>query len=559
MKSYKILALVFGCLALVSIIALLVVLALQETPIDPTIDMFPNENSVFSGKVFENALTKLEGENIETDTLVGEVVFNQKVDGEAENSYSMVIYKNGDAHDLYLQAPGVEEALLVSAGFDAEGDPMIYRYVIDGQEVYVAHVPETEGTNIYVICGGLLVMQCADYDLHDVDLDDHPEMVVYVATEDGEDLFLLDFTKDGAFVCDVAKVTGTTIVGFYYRARISFFECRNPGEYPAFYSLRDGKLVERERQLAVYEDYLYPNSSTEKLSYSDLYRMYSSTVVYAYNEIAARHGCVFEDSEFDSYFNTTRWYKPMEGFSEADLTAVELYNTITMRSYMNNVNANAYNSNADYSKADLDGDGVMESLSVVDGKLYINGESVEIFGGMNYLYFHVVDVNMEMPGFQVAVVGYNLDGRFVVEIFEYNKGKPVSAGVIAGYNDISFPGNGHIAAKMPCGLLHEDIMQDITETYTLKDGELLPDKVDAYYLVQMLETSKALTLYDSMSTKGETVQVAANTEVVILATDRVNWLFFQAETGESGWLYCEDGKVDGVDIHELFYDLIGGY
>ena len=559
MKTHRILAIVFGCLAFVAIITLLVVLALQEPPADPTIDMFPNENSVFSGKVFENVLTKVDGESINTPALVGEVVFNQKVDSDAEDSYSMVICKNEETYRLYLQADGVEEVLLISEGFDSEGDPMIYRYVIDGQVVYIAHVPEGDVTNIYIVCNDKLILTCADYDLHDVDLDDQPELVAYIATETGEDLILLDFTKDGAFACDVAKVTGTTEVSFYYRARISFFECRNLGEYPAFYSLRDGKLIERERQLAVYEDYLYPNSSTDKLSYSDLYRMYSSTVVYAYNEIAARHGCVFEDSEFDSYFNTTRWYKPEEGFSEADLTAVELYNTVTMRSYMNNVNANAYNSNADYSSADLDGDGNLETISVTEGKLTINQETVDIFDGMNFLYFHVVDVNMEMPGFQVAVVGYNADGRFVVEIFEYSKGKPVSAGVIAGYNDISFPGNGHVVAKVPCGLLHEDIMQDVTETYTLKDGQILPDKVDAYYLVQMLETSKALTLYESMSTKGETVTVKADTEVVILATDRVNWLFFQAETGESGWLYCEEGKVDGVDIHELFYDLIGGY
>lgn len=544
--------------ALLVVIGVIVALALREPPPEPTVDIFTNENSVYSAKVIDNALKHTEGTPFQASTPEGECVFEGAVDKDAADSYSMLIFKDGDTHDLYLKDPVDQSLYLVSSGFDAEGDPMVYRHLLDGQAVYLAHVPETDVTNIYVICQGRLILECLDYDMHDVDLDGVLEIVTY-GGEQGEQLVLLDFTSEGAFTCNVAQATGVQSASFYYRARISFFECRDPGQYPAFYSLRDGKLVERARQLAVYEDYLYPNSSAEKLSYSDLYNMYSTTVAYAYNEIAARHGCIFEDSEFSNYFRTTRWYRPQEGFSEADLSPIELYNSITIRSYMNNVNANAYNNMADYSKADLDGDGTQESISVANGQLYINQQAVAIYGDMNYMYFHVVDVNIEIPGFQVAVVGYNSDARFVVEIFEYNQGAPVSAGVIAGYTDISYPGNGHISVKLPCGLLYENIMQEITETYSLRDGQLMPDAVDVYSLVQLLETSRPLTLYSAMSTETKAVEVKADTEVAILATDRVNWLFIQAETGETGWLYCQDGQVDGVDIDQYFYDLIGGY
>lgn len=542
---------------LVSAIVSIVVLTGRKAP-DPTIDTYPNDNSVYSAKVIENVLAPIEATVREAVTPQGEEIFKATVDAAAADSYEMCIYTNGDSHDLYMRDPVSGEFYMVYEGFAPKGNPNVYRYMLDGVPVYMIHIPQDTSTAIYIWQDNLPLIQCMDYDMHDVDLDGTSEIVAYTG-EDGKTVVLVDVTRQGCYSCDIAQAAHADTVSFYYRNRLSCFECRTDGGYPAFYMLRDGDLVERERQLAVYEDYLLPNSSNQRLSYSDLYILYSSTVSYAYNEIAARHGCIFEDTEFAGYFSAARWYRPVEGFSEKDLTSVELYNTITIRSYMNNVNANTYNSNADYSKADLDADGDQEQIALTDGTLHVDEQQLSVTGNMNPMYFHVVDINIEIPGFQVAVVGYNSEGKFVMELFDFADSTLSSTGVIYGYTDISYPGNGRIAAKMPCGLLYDQIMQDITEVYTLTEGKLLPEATEAYYLVQLLETAVELELHSSMSTSSDAVKVAPDTEVVVLATDRANWLFIQAETGETGWLYCQDGKAGGRAIEECFYDLIGGY
>lgn len=559
MKGNRRIIFIICCVAVIlaSVIVSIIMLTDRDVP-DPTIDTYPNDNSVYSAKVIEDVLTAVTGTAMEAVIPQGEEVFKATVDPEATDSYEMCIYTNGDSHDFYMRDPVTEEFYRVYEGFDPQGDPNVYRYVLGGEPVYMIHVPLETATMIYIWQDKLPLIQCLDYDMHDVDLDGADEIVAYTG-EDGETVVLVDVTEQGCYTCDIAEATGADTVSFYYRSRLSCFECKTGGGYPAFFMLRDGDLVERERQLAVYEDYLFPNSSAERLSYSDLYILYSSTVSYAYNEIAARHGCVFEDTEFASYFSTTRWYKPEEGFSERDLTSVELYNSITIRSYMNNVNANTYNYNADYSRADLDADGDLEQIGLADGTLQVDQQQLAVAGNMTPMYFHVVDINIELPGFQVAVVGYTPEGKFAVEVFDFANSTLSSTGVIYGYTDISYPGNGRIAAKMPCGLLYDHIMQDITEVYTLTEGKLLPEATEAYYLVQLLETAVELELHSAMSTSSDTVKVAADTEVVILATDRVNWLFIQAETGETGWLYCSEDKVGDRAIDECFYDLIGGY
>lgn len=73
------------------------------------------------------------------------------------------------------------------------------------------------------------------------------------------------------------------------------------------------------------DSYLFPNSSSVKLTREDVLSIDKSLWPYARNEIYARHGYVFEKSKFADYFASKSWYKA-GGFSTKDLNAVEWYN-----------------------------------------------------------------------------------------------------------------------------------------------------------------------------------------------------------------------------------------
>lgn len=80
---------------------------------------------------------------------------------------------------------------------------------------------------------------------------------------------------------------------------------------------------------AVPEDYAVANSSAQLLTELDLLSCSATKLVVARNEIYARHGYVFSDTELQAYFCTKSWYTPSVKGSEFDsgvLSSTELKN-----------------------------------------------------------------------------------------------------------------------------------------------------------------------------------------------------------------------------------------
>ena len=71
--------------------------------------------------------------------------------------------------------------------------------------------------------------------------------------------------------------------------------------------------------------YIFPYSSTTKLTRDNVLAIDKSLWPYARNEIYARHGYKFDKKKFADYFATKSWYKA-GGFSTSDLNSVEWYN-----------------------------------------------------------------------------------------------------------------------------------------------------------------------------------------------------------------------------------------
>lgn len=75
--------------------------------------------------------------------------------------------------------------------------------------------------------------------------------------------------------------------------------------------------------------YVFPNSSSELLSRSDLEGMTAEECKIARNEIYARHGRKFRDEELQAYFNACDWYEGTiepDDFKETDLNEIEIAN-----------------------------------------------------------------------------------------------------------------------------------------------------------------------------------------------------------------------------------------
>lgn len=92
----------------------------------------------------------------------------------------------------------------------------------------------------------------------------------------------------------------------------------------------------KEEESALTGDYIIPDSSTRVISSSELESLTKEELMYARNEIYARHGRKFQDSGIQAYFNSKSWYNGTiepEAFQESMLNSVEYANVQTIVKY----------------------------------------------------------------------------------------------------------------------------------------------------------------------------------------------------------------------------------
>lgn len=81
------------------------------------------------------------------------------------------------------------------------------------------------------------------------------------------------------------------------------------------------------------DDYILP-SDKETITEIDLSRLNDTELKYAYEEIFARHGKIYEDENFAKYFNSKDWYTPDPSYSEQSLSPTELENSKYISDYI---------------------------------------------------------------------------------------------------------------------------------------------------------------------------------------------------------------------------------
>ena len=83
-------------------------------------------------------------------------------------------------------------------------------------------------------------------------------------------------------------------------------------------------------------EYIIPDSDTKRLSDSDLQDLTEQELLYARNEIYARHGRRFQDTSIQEYFESKGWYNGTidpEDFQDNMLNDIERANAQFILTY----------------------------------------------------------------------------------------------------------------------------------------------------------------------------------------------------------------------------------
>ena len=101
--------------------------------------------------------------------------------------------------------------------------------------------------------------------------------------------------------------------------RMAFFHEKKPMFYDEDESDNmdsDSSYMEDYRDYE--EDFIFPTSSMSYLSDSEIDQLSQEDIQQAINEIYARHGRIFKDEPYNSYFRSCEWYVPLYEDDEFD-------------------------------------------------------------------------------------------------------------------------------------------------------------------------------------------------------------------------------------------------
>ena len=98
-------------------------------------------------------------------------------------------------------------------------------------------------------------------------------------------------------------------------------------------SLENISDSENQQEAAEKNTYILP-SDTTIITELDLSKLNETELKYAYEEIFARHGKIYDDINFSKYFNSQDWYTPDPSYSESTLSDMELENSKYIASYI---------------------------------------------------------------------------------------------------------------------------------------------------------------------------------------------------------------------------------
>lgn len=212
------------------------------------------------------------------------------------------------------------------------------------------------------------------------------------------------------------------------------------GEKPDYhyYFYRDGKLIPHSDAFLREKDYILPESSERTLKEDDIEYLTNDGLNLAIQEIYARHGLIFKDEAYGSYFTQKSWYVMNEAYDEKLLSSIEKQNAAFLKQeaeksgmYFSKVEGNT-------AKLDLNGDKVKDlvRLECEPGSnsytLYINDISVTGDGDNLDGVLFLCDINKSDRYNELAVTESGPSGDYRTYFYCYDGKQIRFMGVIQG-------------------------------------------------------------------------------------------------------------------------------
>ena len=319
------------------------------------------------------------------------------------------------------------------------------------------------------------------------------------------------------------------------------------------------------------DEYILPMSEYYKLSENDIINLGQTQLMFARNEIYARHGYHFKNEFLQACFERCSWYEDMgEAYYATALTEIDQANIETIKA-MEEKKASIYpmevESGEDHA-VDLDCDGHNEivrfdvqigEFEETIGTIIVEGTEypLEDFGIYAYSlhtdYFYITDISPHFTGYEIAIPDNGPSEDLMTYFFTYD-GELHYIGVVDGHpmpqlNYFNGFDAGRVIGRTRSDLLGTNYGYG-SWWYDYTNGELIPQNSGAFYLEPWYAHKLLVDLpvYLAQDTESATVVMEADQVVYFLRSDGKEWVQIRDQNGTEGWVHVKSFSVENVGM-----------
>ncbi len=288
------------------------------------------------------------------------------------------------------------------------------------------------------------------------------------------------------------------------------------------------------------ENYIIPNSDKVLLAEKDLFHLSAYNIDFARNEIYARHGYIFKNETYSSYFSSKPWYKKNKKFKESMLNNTEKKNVEFLWSYSSNLKANFHKINGNEFSIDLNGDGIKDKINLKcsqgDREYTLTVNNTKINGSGDNLdgIMYVADINTKDKYKEIAITESGPSDDSNTYFYYYNGSKLIYMGKVQGNNySLKINGSGKFITKTRGAILQTWFYSD---EYKLSANHKLFHITEKYRKMNTIVTvKKPLKLQKSPTDSSPILTLKTGQKIFLTDTDNEKWCAVETADGQKGW------------------------
>ncbi len=319
------------------------------------------------------------------------------------------------------------------------------------------------------------------------------------------------------------------------------------------------------------DEYILPMSEYYRLSENDVINLSQTQLMFARNEIYARHGYHFKNEFLQACFERCSWYEDMgAAYYATALTEIDQANIETIKA-MEEKKASIFPLEQEVAEdhaVDLDRDGHNEIVrfdvykdeyAETIGTITVEGTeyALEDFGIYAYSlhtdYFYITDISPHFTGYEIAIADNGPSEDLKTYFFTYD-GELHYIGSVDGHpmpqlNYFNGFDSGRVIGRVRADLLGTNYGYG-SWWYDYTNGELVLQNTGAFYLEPWYAHKLLVDLpvYLAQDTESATVVMEADQIVYFLRSDGKEWVQIRDQNGTEGWVHVKSFSIENVSM-----------